>query len=528
MAIAAFSAMSILLITSIIFPNPFSDLAQQFFSPILKNSPPEQQPPQDQSCISRTQKASYQKKSPSPVPSPYLLSKLRDYERRHKNCEPFSEPFNRTLKLLTGNSTTNSTESDYRYVVFTLHVNGLGNRMLGLSSAFLYALLTDRVLLVDFGPDMADIFCEPFKNSTWLLPDGFPFRNQFYSPKFREAHSFGTLLRDNSNFTQSVPPLPPPILHLFLSYEYNDYDKLFYRDENQEFLQGVPWLTLRSDQYFVPYLFLMPRFRAELERLFPDKETVFHHLGNYLFNPSNQAWGLITRFYDAYLARADERIGLQVRVFNTKASPIPLVAKQLLKCTQSEGILPQLQVSTNSSFSSVKVTNNTSSTKTKAVLIGSLYREFYEEMKYAYWTRASVDGGGESVGFHQASHEGSQNSESNSHNMKALADIYLLSLCDVLVTSRWSTFGYVAQAIGRVKPWILNVPNTNYSGDRLPERACRRAVSMEPCFHYPPSYDMKKKVVVDGEVGTGPPVVHCEDVSWGLKLVNGRQIERLE
>ncbi|CAI0421295.1 unnamed protein product [Linum tenue] len=207
----------------------------------------------------------------------------------------------------------------------------------------------------------------------------------------------------------------------------------------------------------------MPRFRAELERLFPDKETVFHHLGNYLFNPSNQAWGLITRFYDAYLARADERIGLQVRVFNTKASPIPLVAKQLLKCTQSEGILPQLQVSTNSSFSSVK----------------------------------------------------------------ALADIYLLSLCDVLVTSRWSTFGYVAQAIGRVKPWILNVPNTNYSGDRLPERACRRAVSMEPCFHYPPSYDMKKKVVVDGEVGTGPPVVHCEDVSWGLKLVNGRQIERL-
>ncbi|CAI0421291.1 unnamed protein product [Linum tenue] len=372
--------------------------------------------------------------------------------------------------------------------------------MLGISSAFLYALLTDRVLLVDFGPDMADIFCEPLQNSTWLLPDGFPFRNQFYSPQFREAHSFGTLLRDNNNFTQSVLPLPPPILHLFLSYEYGDYDKLFYRDENQEFLQSIPWLTLRSDQYFVPYLFLMPRFRAELERLFPDKETVFHHLGNYLFNPSNQAWGLITRFYDAYLARADERIGLQVRVFNTKASPIPLVAKQLLKCTQ--------------------VTNNTSSTKTKAVLIGSLYREFYEEMK-------SVDGGGESVGVHQASHEESQNSESNSHNMKALADIYLLSLCDVLVTSRWSTFGYVAQAIGRVKPWILNVPNTNYSGDRLPERACRRAVSMEPCFHYPPSYDMKKKVVVDGEVGTGPPVVHCEDVSWGLKLVNGRQIERL-
>ncbi|CAL1377074.1 unnamed protein product [Linum trigynum] len=107
--------------------------------------------------------------------------------------------------------------------------------------------------------------------------------------------------------------------------------------------------------------------------------------------------------------------------------------------------------------------------------------------------------------------------------MKAWADMYRLSLCDVLVTSPWSTFGYIAQGIGGLEPWMLNIPKPKNCVAPL-EPACSRAVSLEPCFHCPPSYDMKAKVVVDPEVGLGPPVVHCEDVSWGLKLVNDRKI----
>jgi xyloglucan fucosyltransferase len=44
-------------------------------------------------------------------------------------------------------------------------------------------------------------------------------------------------------------------------------------------------------------------------------------------------------------------------------------------------------------------------------------------------------------------------------------------------------------------------------------------LSMEPCFHAPPFYDCKAKRGVD----TGklvPHVRHCEDMSWGLKLVD--------
>ncbi|CAL1399967.1 unnamed protein product [Linum trigynum] len=519
--------MSILIIACIIiFPTPFSNLTQKFFFPIQdnKNSSSVQEPPLDQSCISRSQKAAYHK-SPSPVPSPYFLSKLSDYERRHKNCEPFSEPFNKTLQVLvTGkNVPSNETDSDpCRYVVYTVNLHGLGNRMLGLSSAFLYALLTNRTVLVDFRPDMASLFCEPFQNSTWFLPDDFPFRNEFYTAQFRQAHSFGDFLMRHNNVTQLATP--PSFLHLYLSFNYNNRDKLFFEDENQQFLQGVPWLTLRSDEYFIPYLYLMPRFRPELERLFPDRETVFHHLGRYLFSPSNQVWGLITRFFDAYLARADERIGLQIRVFNTTSSPIPLVMKQIWQCTEKENLLPQLQEPTTSPSAMIGYNKTASPATTKAVLIASLYSEFYEEMKFMYWTSGAVDGG-EVVGVHQASHEGSQHSKNSSHNMKALVDMYLLSLCDVLVTSPWSTFGYVAQGIGGLKPWMLNIPNSKDSVEKPLEPACRRAVSSEPCFLRPPSYDMRAKVVVDTGVGLDPPAVHCEDVSWGLKLVNDQKID---
>jgi len=61
----------------------------------------------------------------------------------------------------------------------------------------------------------------------------------------------------------------------------------------------------------------------------------------------------------------------------------------------------------------------------------------------------------------------------NMQNVKAWAEIYLLSSCDALVTSSWSTFGYVAHGLAGLKPWILRKP-----GKVNP--TCLRATSMEP------------------------------------------------
>ena len=66
--------------------------------------------------------------------------------------------------------------------------------------------------------------------------------------------------------------------------------------------------------------------------------------------------------------------------------------------------------------------------------------------------------------------------------MKALAEIYLLSLCDVLVTSSESSFGYVAQSLGGLKLWVLY----QLLDKNIPVPPCDRDFSMEPCFHVPP------------------------------------------
>ncbi|CAI0421278.1 unnamed protein product [Linum tenue] len=315
---------------------------------------------------------------------------------------------------------------------------------------------------------MDELFCEPFPNSTWLLPGNFPFRSDFYGGWFRDVYSYGKLLEkkektasDSSSSSSPSPSSSSPwnstLLQIFLDDKYSEYDKLFFKDENQGFLEKIPWLVLISDGYFIPCLFQMQTFRSELEKLFPNnKSTVFHQLGNYLLAPSNQAWSLITKFYDAHLAKAEQRIGIQIRVFDPQATPTPVVMKQILSCTETRRILPRSR----------------------------------------------------------------QSNETSSHNMKAWADMYLLSMSDVLVTSGMSTFGYVAAGIGGVRPWIVTFPDPKDHPD-VPGWAavCERAVNVEPCFHFPPWFAYPDE---QGTASGGAGLVNrCEDVPWGLKLVDG-------
>ncbi|KAH7851714.1 hypothetical protein Vadar_015676 [Vaccinium darrowii] len=263
---------------------------------------------------------------------------------------------------------------------------------------------------------------------------------------------------------------------------------------------------MKTDNYFVPSLFLIPSFEEELRNLFPEKQTVFHFLGRYLFHPTNQVWGLVTRYYQSYLAKSDERIGIQIRVFDTGVGPFQHVLDQILACTLNENLLPKINRQEH-------VIGTPGKQKSKAVLMTSLSSGYFEKIRDMYWEYPTTTG--DFIGIYQPSHEHHQQTENQMHNNKAWAEMYLLSMTDKLVTSSWSTFGYVAQGLGGLKPWILYKPENSTA----PDPPCHRAMSMEPCFHAPPFYDCKKKIGVD----TGalvPHVRHCEDMSWGLKLVD--------
>jgi xyloglucan fucosyltransferase len=124
-----------------------------------------------------------------------------------------------------------------------------------------------------------------------------------------------------------------------------------------------------------------------------------------------------------------------------------------------------------------------------------------------------TDAGGR-VAVHQPSHEGAQHTEARGHNQRALAEIYLLSFCDRIVTTAMSTFGYVAHGLAGIRPLVL-------VQSPLPEKAaespCIWSLSVEPCLHAPPQWVYG--ALKGSDIGTLVPYVqHCKDVHRGLKL----------
>ncbi|KAF7814514.1 putative fucosyltransferase 8 [Senna tora] len=458
------------------------------------------------SCLSRFESYLYQKASSPHKPSSYLISKLRKYEDLHKLCGPHTSLYNITMAELTRTSTRKhgaSTSTMCSYIVWT-PANGLGNRMVSMASAFLYALLTDRVLMVEFGSDMDGLFCEPFPNSSWRLPSDFPL-----SELEKHIETYQKMVnKDRENSSSSRHISSPLVLHLNLQHSSEDPEKFFHCDHSQALLHEVPMLILRSDQYFVPSLFLTPSFRQELSKMFPEKDTVFHHLGRYLFLPSNEIWGKICRFYQAYMEKADERIGLQIRVFSPDRTPNEVIMDQILRCTLKNKVLPDLGTRDDSLTTNSSLKNQT----LKSVLVTSLHSYYGENLRTMYLTKPTVSG--EIVGVFQPSHEENQKFNDNRHNMRALIEIYLLSLCDVLVTSSVSSFGYVAQSLGALKPWVLH----KLLDKNIPDPPCVLDFSIEPCFHSPPKHDCLGKPM-DHDGKDFPYARPCVDFDFGMKML---------
>ncbi|VAH39533.1 unnamed protein product [Triticum turgidum subsp. durum] len=471
----------------------------------------------DRSCLSRYRASLYRQPSLHNLSS-HLVSRLRRYESLHQLCGPGTPAYSRAVarlrEAMDGHASSNSTSSsdtECSYIIWT-PVEGLGNRILSTASAFLYALLTDRVLLVHHpADDLNDMFCEPFpgSNTTWVLPEeGFPIQG-IKGLNVRTRESLGNALGRGEG---SRDP-PAPWLYVHLQTDYKPDDRRFFCDDGQETLRGVRWLVLRSDNYVVPGLFFLRRYEEELVRLFPRRDTVFHHLGRYLFHPSNTVWGMATRYYSSYLAPAEERVGVQVREFKYARISADERYKQIISCASRESLLPAVENATlPSSASDHHQEQEQEQTKRKAVLIVSLNGDYYDKLSSLYYEHGAAGGGAVSV--FQPTHLGTQHSEKRQHNQKALADIVLLSFSDVVVTSAQSTFGYVSQGLAGLRPWVLMLPVDG----KVPYPPCRLASTIEPCFMKAPHYDCRTR----GDSDNGklvPYIRQCEDVSYGVQLV---------
>uniref|UniRef100_A0ACD5XSS0 Uncharacterized protein n=1 Tax=Avena sativa TaxID=4498 RepID=A0ACD5XSS0_AVESA len=461
-----------------------------------------------ESCHSRYQSAVY-RRNPGRKPSQYLVSKLRSQEALQRRCGPGTAAYTNALEQLKSGKSVASPEC--RYLV-SISYRGLGNRIISAASGFLYAVLTDRVFLVDPSTSMDELFCEPFPDTSWLVPPGFPIWYQgFYlstPERYGKMREDGVLRTDAINGSAAAGELPA-FAYVHLDHNQTEHDKLFFCDDDQRLLSNIQWLLIRSDGYIAPGLFLVEAFQEELHRLFPERDAVFHHLGRYLFHPTNRVWGLITRYYDAHFAWAQRVVGIQVRV---PWSESPEVLKQIKTCTQNERLLPAvLGEEDEEPLVETTAPRPRGGARPTAVLITSLQAWFYDNMKGMYWERATANG--EVVVFDQPSHEEVQRYGVKSHEYKAWAEMYLLSMADALVTSGESTFGYVAQGLSGMRAWVLDMGKAN-STVGWP---CSRDMSMEPCYHVPPTYGCKRREDA-GKIE--PHVRHCKDWPTGLKLVD--------
>ena len=268
----------------------------------------------DRKCISRTQEY-WLRNASKYQPSAYLIEKLRGYEQRHRKCAEVAKRFSP--------GAAPEELGDCRFAVWIMNGNGLGNRIVSLVSSFVYALVTNRVLLLSPGNQIDMLLCEPFPATSWLLPDqvSFDWESIAHSNSTRR---FGTLVQ-NGHVTKSEDG------HVFanLFHTYNQNDSRFFCEFSQDYLEETPWLFLMSDLYFAPALHFVPRFHAELDKMFPERETLFHHVSRYLLHPSDSVWEVILPFYNAYLSNAQRKVGLQVRILHPNNVTIPLETKQV-------------------------------------------------------------------------------------------------------------------------------------------------------------------------------------------------------
>ncbi|XP_008651971.1 probable fucosyltransferase 8 [Zea mays] len=454
-------------------------------------------------CRSRYQSWQYYKHFPF-APSPHLLAKLRAYEARHRRCAPGTPLYAKSVEQLRSGRSADDMECAY---IVWLPFDGLGNRMLSMVSGFLYALLTDRVLLAAVPPDSADLFCEPFPGATWRLPaEDFPVANLFGVGQDIDR-SYTRLVGDGKVGPGLAAANATPS-YVYLSLGWQLKDPLFFCGEHQRALGKINWLLLYSDLYFTPSMYAVAEFQDELRRLFPERESVHHLLSRYLLHPANPVWSLVTRYYRSYLPAATRRIGVQIRMFGHSSIPADDMYNQILNCSRQEHILPETE---DGDEDAIDRNGGDGSNNSTAILVVSLYADHFERLRSRYYEHAAK--GGEMVGVFQPTHGERQATDNLAHNQRALSEIYLLSFSEELITSGLSTFGYVSSGLAGVRPAILLTAFDH----KVPETPCRRVVSMEPCNLTPPRGLECTDKPADVE-DLARHVRVCEDFNDGVKF----------
>ncbi|KAJ7559360.1 hypothetical protein O6H91_04G081600 [Diphasiastrum complanatum] len=392
-------------------------------------------------------------------------SVLSEYTKLHHAC--IHKIGNVTSYFLSKNHS-----SACKFVI--AHTNlGLGNKILSFVSTFLYAIMTQRVMLIPSQTFIPDIMCEPFYQSSWRLPEEFPmpdqspdlwssedkiFSHTVRSPKDKVVNSTG-LYAVKSGETYEAPSS-----RFFCSTELNQ-------------AEDIPWVFLAGCLYFLPRLYSVPQYRPVLEALFPDHMALTRLLRTVML-PADPIWARVLRARKAYLRDSDRTVGIQVRYREGYEHYVSMgneIEARIQQCTIENGLLPVPDYQGGGLSSSSLYTR----AFTIKAFVASLFPSLHDRLQETYLHYPTV--GGEDVAVIQLSFNMYQ-SINLEEDKQALAEMLLLSYADDLIVTPTSTFGGVAQGYGALIPWFINFNSENKT--KAPN--CLRGQTVDVCYQMGP------------------------------------------
>ncbi|CAK9222311.1 unnamed protein product [Sphagnum troendelagicum] len=420
---------------------------------------------------------------------------FREYQILHRTC---------TRKLFQNVSqyfhTRDSSSPGCKFFVCDArNPSGLGNKILITVSCFLYALLTQRVLLVPSSdiPPVTNIMCEPFEGSSWKLDRdtvGLPMPSPLWASMQQllsvvDSTSMQGSQHDDISSTIHENGAASTTSVIYAADVTDNYwafhpDNRFFCLTEQIFLRNVTWVNLVGNQYFVPKLFGIPIFRTTLEDLFPDR-LVLTHLLRRLMLPGDSVWVQVEKVQAMQPGyRADRRLGVQIRYLGGQEQfdfMHTSIEARIKECALQNGMLPHHTESAEAEnsqsllrSSAAQSVNSSVVPRGTTVFVASLYDNFEKALVSDYLHNPAANG--ENVTVVQLSNRHDQGFTVE-EDIQALTEMIFLSFSDDLIVSPKSTFGIVAQGFGALKPWFVGMEGS--------DPPCTRGQTVDGCYHIP-------------------------------------------
>ena len=324
---------------------------------------------------------------------------------------------------------------NHKYIVYVSGGNdGYGNRLPGVAMAFLWALLTDRVLLVHW----RDTFPNP---ASWgkfqpgvemdvdKLRDSLSDKMLQYVPIGSSA-SCGNSNKKGSSSSNGCAMIVR-----------DDYAKIATKDLNQQYPEKV--LLFKSDDYAMPLLVNNEHYKEQVKALFNNKHAnVFGHIARWLLTPSPKIQKTVDRTFESL---GKYNFGMHLRM----QKPMPAGGDKGVKVPEPEVFFRFARMRAEAlGFPASDTVFYLASDDARA-----------RDRATEYFNKRGL-----TVRFMQGIKFGNDGDRTSVESLQnAIAEMRVLSMCDEIVGSYGSSFSAVAASWGAITKYDIRADGSYWN-----------------------------------------------------------------